>query len=403
MSTPGRGVHVPIDGLTGWAEVARRTGEGISAVVNGSVELVQQRARVATAGELADFSERLRVIDQETRAELAEREIDDWDYAWQTTSGPKLTEALNELSPGSREAGHKLAAAYSARASLEAQRDFELQKISKARAQWRKQLDAAVQQGDTLQADQWLDAGEDIFVPRGSMEAQRESVHSQASVARWQRELSENPLRALGMLRSADESDLPTLQADKQSLARAKSEAARAARSEVLRTLVSCMEDEHEPDAEYMSMAEASGALSHQQVERATQTAAPATPADWREWMRRVDECSDEEEEAQDLMLDIATAAIPIKQRRLLLKRVEMSRSLPLADRLSLSRSLWDLYRDGALGCPDDEAAQEHFADIQRVGMEKLAADGSQGAAQWVRDMRVRSNRWVCFESTENA
>ena len=395
MSMPSKGVHLPTDGLSGWASAARLSGEGLSAVLSGSAQVLQDQARVSAAGELADFSERLKSIEQETRDELASQDIQDWNYAWQAASQPKLTEALGELSWDARQAGQQLAEAFNARASLEAQRDHELGKIDKARAQWRQQVNNAVQAGDAQQAQEWLQAGQGIFVPQGEVPAESQAIESRAKLARWQQDLQATPLLTLGALSSAPEEALPRQQADAQQLERAKAQATRSARQEVLHHLVTCMEDESAPDADYMQQAVQAGVLSSEQAQRLQQAPDPLTLDARRNWLRRVDECTEEEEET--LMLDIATAPIPPKERRNLMKRVELCRRLPARERRNLSKSLWNLYNDGVLGCPSDDAAQEHFAELQQMSLLHLEQEGSQAASQWLRGMRDLSNRWVCF------
>ena len=399
MSQPSRGVHLSTDGLTGWGEAARRTGEGISAVLVGSAEVLREQARVAAAGELADFSERLRSIEQETRDELAAQEVQDWDYAWQKASAPKLAEAIDELSPDARNAGRSLAEAYNSRASLMARRDHELQKIDKARTQWNRRVEDAVQAGDAHQASEWLQAGQGVFVPEGQLPAEQQAARSRANLHRWQRELQEQPLQTLSRLTAAQQEELPHPGQDAERLAHARSQAGRAARGEVLGQLVRCMEEELTPEKDFLDLAEQAGVLTAAQRRSAGQSeSTPLTPENRRSWTRRIDECPEDADAAEALQLEIATAAMPRTERRRLLERVQLSRSLPERERQSLSRSLWELYSAGALGCPEDEEAQSHFAALQQQSLHRLAQEGSQGAAQWVQGMRDLADRWVCFD-----
>ena len=403
MSLPSRGVRLPVDGLTGWGEAARRTGEGISAALAGSAQIMREQARVSAAGELADFSEKLRAIDEETREELAGQEVQDWGYAWQKASSAKVSEALDELSSDSRGAGRELAEAYFSRAALEARRDHELQKIDKARAQWRNRVEDAVQAGDTQQAREWLDAGQGLFVPQQKMPDEQAEVQSRAQLHRWQNELQQQPLRALGMLSAAPEEELPGRRQDAERLAHAKGQAGRAARQEVVQGLLSCMDEELSPEPEFLRMAQEAGVLTPQQVESAQAAPQKMTSAARRDWLRRVDELPEDEDEAEKLRLEIVTAALPAAERRSLLKRMELSRTLPVRDRRQLSRGLWDLYCDGALGCPEDEEAQEYFAALQQESLNRLAQEGSRGATDWVRGMRDMFSRSLCFDSNTSA
>lgn len=400
MGQPSRGVHVPTDGLTGWADAARRMGEGFSAALMGGAKVLEERARVATMGELADFSERLKSIDHETRDELAEQEVQDWNYAWQAASAPKLAEAIEELSPEARAAGRKLADAYSARASVEAQRDFELRKIDRARSQWRARVDDAVEQGNVVQAQEWLQAGQGIFVPEEGMQEENEQAESRAHLARWQQDLEVEPLRGLGALAEAAEEALPRRQADARRLEQAKGVARRSARKQVLQDLEYCLQNELSPEPEFLDLAARAGVISREQAEAALQQApAELSPAQLNHWVQRANECPEDEASAEQLRLAIATAPLPAQDKRRLLGRVEQSLRLPAQDRLLLSRSVQDLYRDGVLGCPEDAAAQRHLADLQQECLARLEQGGREGAAQWVHELRRLSDRWVCFEA----
>lgn len=398
MKQPSRGVHMPTDGLTGWGEAARHVGEGFASVLTGTARVIQERAQVTAAGELADFSERLKSIEQETRDELASQDVQDWDYAWQTASAPKLAEAVNELSPTSRQAGQELAAAYNARAAVEARRDYELGKIDKARNQWRNQLENAVQAGDAQQAQEWLHAGQGIFVPESHVPAESQAIESQASLSRWKKNLQETPLRTLGDLSAAPEQDLPQQKTDAQHLAYARKLAGRTARQQVLSNLVSCMDSGISPEPEYMQMAVKAGVLSQEQADITLQGNTSAlTLENRRDWIRRIDECPEEDEAAEALMLNIATSDMPASEKKSMLARIEQSRKLPLSERQNLSRNLWSMYHDGLFGCPSDAAAQRHFAALQQGCLSRLEKEGRQGVAQWLQKLRDDADHWVCF------
>lgn len=397
MSPPSRGLHMPTDGITGWGAAAQRAGEGVAAALAGTGRALEEHARVTTAGELADFSERLRAIDRETRDELAEQDVQDWNYAWQQATGPKLEEALGELSSTARHAGRKLAQEYSARASLEAQRDYELQRIDKARSQWRNRVDEAVRSGDARQAQEWLRAGQGVFVAPGDMEKEEKAANSQARLNRWQGELEQQPLQALCRLTTAGEDELPTRQEDTGRLAQARTRAGRAARQEVMQRLVAYTEDDVAPEPEYVQMAGAAGVLNAKQTAAALQAPKPLSVTERREWLRRIDECPDEAGQADALRLDIATAAIPPAERRGLLRRLEQSGRIPARQRMGLSRRLGELYRSGGLGCPGDDEAQLYYGSLQQETLARLEQDGPEAADRWLNGMNDVSNRWVCF------
>lgn len=405
MSQPAKGVHLPIEGLTGWGESARRVGEGISAVLVGSAKVMQDRAQVAAAGELADFSERLKAIDQETRDELSGQDVQDWDYAWNAASAPKLAEAINELSPASRRGAQELAEAYNARASVEAQRDHELRKIDKARSQWRNQLDQAVQAGDSQQAHEWLHAGQGIFVPEDHVQNESRAIESRASLSRWQKNLQETPLRTLSELSSASAQDLPQQKTDAQQLSHAVKLARGSAGEQVLANLVSCMEGGVSPDPEYMNLAVQAGVLTPDQASAASQESPRCLSLrQQQDWMRRIDESPHDDAEAVNLMLDIATANMPIADKRSLLNRVEISRRVPEASRRRLSRNLWTLYHNGAFGCPLDEPAQKFFSSLQQESLARLQQGDDEQIDAWLNSLNESADRWVCFlpEKSEN-
>lgn len=402
MSHLSRGVRMPTDGLTGWGEAARRMGEGLSAVLMGASRVMQDRAQVTATGELAHFSERLKSIDQETREELANQEVEDWNYAWQAASAPKLAEAINELSPSSRQAGQELASAYNAKAAVEAQRDYELSKIDKARSQWRNQLQNAVQAGDSQQAREWLQAGQGVFVPEEQMPAESQTIESQASLSRWKKNLQEEPLRTLSVLSTTPEHELPQQKTDAQRLAHARKLAGRTARQQVLGNLVSCLEGEVSPEPDYVNMAVSAGVLTPQQADTALQeTTIDLSHEKRRQWLRRIDESPCDDDDAEGLMLEVATSNMPLRDKKMLLNRIEVCRQLPEADRRQMSRTLWDMYHDGLFGCPADETAQQWFAELQHGSLDRLHKDGSQATEEWMRQLRDSADQWVCF-SPEN-
>ena len=401
MSKPNAGVRVPTDGLTGWGEAARRVGEGISATLVGGAHLMQERARVTAAGELADFSERLQAIDRETREELAEQDVQDWEYAWHAAADTKLAEALDELSYDSRSAGRELAQEFSKRAMVEARRDYELGKIDKARSQWRSRVDEAVQQGNSQRAAEWLQAGQGIFVPEQSMPAEQESVTSRAGLAYWQQHLTEDPLGALARLAATPQDELPGMSADARHLKRACMQARRSAGQAVMQHLLACVEDDSEPEPDYVRRAAEAGVISREQCESALREQKPLSQASRRSWMQRIDECPDDDDAVHALKLDIATAALPHHERRSLLKRVELSRTLPERERRCLSRNLMELYHAGAFGCPADDEAQQHLASLQQECLQRLAQDGSENTLRWLERQRSLSDCWI--SSSEHA
>lgn len=398
MRQPSRGVHMPTDGLTGWGESARRVGEGLSAMLSGASEVLQQRAQVAAAGELADFAEKLKTIDRETRDELADQEIQDWGYAWRTANAPKVAEAINSLSAETRRAGQQLAMAYNARAEVEAQRDYEINKINTARSRWRQQLQNAVDEGDAQQAREWIEAGQGIFLAPEHVQQERQAAESQASLSHWQKKLQAAPLPALSELADAPQNELPQNDSDAQRLDYARKLAGQTVRRQVLANLAACLDSEVAPDREYMNLAVKAGALTQEQAKNVLETHQPElTRAGRRQWMRRVDESDEGDDAAEQLMLRIATADISTRDKKKLMLRAEQNRSLAAHDRRSLSSALWGLYENGAFGCPEDETAQAHFEQLQSRSMSLLQQEGAEAARKWVRRLGDAAECWLCF------
>lgn len=402
MRVPGAAAHVPLQGLMGWDDAARNVGAGISSVLLGSVELAREKERVEEAGELAAFSERLRAIGEETREELAQRDVQDWNYAWQEASGPRLAEAVEELPLASRQAGRELAEAYNARASLQALRDRELEKISRSREQWQQRVEAAVDAGDEEQARHWLQQGAGVFVPEGKLGQEEQGVADKARAAQWRQSLSRSPLQALG---DFDEAGTDSLPADAGVARRLQEEVRKVRRSQKQQlavALADCVQQECPFDEAELQQAHRARVLSDAQFRQAQAAPAPLAVADLCRWQQRIDECSDDAGEQADLKLDIATAPLPVEERRRLLSRVEMAAGVGRGDRQTLSRQLWQLYQQGNLGCPGDALALQRLADLQRNGLPVLAGQGTEAAAHWVDAVRRNTGRWVCFSSQQD-
>lgn len=399
---PGDAAHLPVQGLMGWGDAARAVGSGISSVLLGSVELAQERERVAVAGELAAFSERLRAISDETRAELAGREVQDWDYAWQEASGPRLAEAVEELPPASRQAGRELAEAYNVRASLQALRDREVEKIGHSRDQWRQRVESAVEDGDEEQAKRWLHSGAGVFVPMGKLGQEERDVADRARAARWRKSLSLSPVQALGDFAVADKASLPEDARVMQQLEGEAHKVHRFQKQQLAGALAEQVQQESLFDKEALESASRAHLLSDAQYEQARAVPKPLAVADLCRWQRRIDECAADDAQQADLKLDIATAALPFRERKSLLQRMDMAAGVERSDRETLSRQLWWLYQRGNFGCPGDAMALQRLADAQRDALPVLAEQGAEASAQWVEALRQNTGRWVCFSSHQD-
>lgn len=405
IGTPSRAVHLPIQGLMNWDGIAEKTGRGVAALLRGSAELAEGQERVEQTGELAAFSDRLRAIGDETRNELAECEVNDWDHAWRAASEPRLAEAVAELPPSARRAGMELAQAYSRQASVEALRDRSVQSLEKARGQWKSRLENAVEQGDAPQAQQWLELGKGVFVPEGQEAAAAQEVGSRACLSRWRIGLQQDALASLERWQSATPEELPSGQKEQQQLTELMKNAKRSARQTLAQQVSQELQEGRETPPEVWEQAQRAGLVADAQGSRlAAARDTEPSPVQVCRWLRRVDEVEDEGDARSALQLEICRSGLSVSQRRELLKRLEIGSQVGREDRLALSRHLWNLYRRGAFGCPGDAMACRHMENLQRQGLQLLAGEGAEAAAQWVNSRHRSDGRWVCFsDSRKNA
>lgn len=401
MGTPAGGPHLPIQGLVGWDSVAEKVGEGVSSVLLGSAELVRGQEQVQQTGELAAFSDRLRTIGDETRAELADCNVKDWDYAWRAASEPRLAEAVAELPPAARQAGMELAQAYNKQAAVEALRDRSVQSLEKARGQWRDRVERAVGQGDDAQAQQWLEQGRGVFIPEGEVEEAMKDASSRACLSRWRRGLQQDASGTLKHWSSAAAEDLPTGEKERQQLSDLMGGARRSAQKTLAQHVSQELQAGRDIPPEIWQQAQSTGLLSSTQYQRVS-TGHPRdlSPADACLWFRRVDEVEDNDDARHELRMEICTSPLPVARRSELLKRLDSGASVNREDRLALSRHLWNLYNRGAFGCPGDAPACRYMANLQQQGLQLLAGEGVDAAARWVESRRRCDGRWVCFSDS---
>lgn len=394
---PAPSVKIPTQGLLGWGDVAADLGRGMGSVLSGLAEFANERDRVTAGGELAAFSAQLRKIGDETARELSTREVADWDYAWEELSAPRFAEAVAGLSPVGRKAGAELAAAYSMRASVMARRDKELARIQTARRNWQQRVDAAVSEGDEQRADSWLQSGTEVFVPAAEVEQARATVRSRARSARWRNALEQDTVATLAALRTVPEDELPQAPADRRELSSAAEHAYGRARQEYARVLCAAILEGREPDARQAEAAQRAGLVSATQVAGLQAAPHELSTAQFCDRMRRIDECAAQGDARADMVLDIATAAIPLSQRVALLQRAELAAGVPEAERRMMSAHLFRMYRRGVFGSPGDSAADAQLCHYQQQGLELLAREGAQPAARWLAELDTPGGAWVCF------
>jgi len=396
LQPPSASPRIPVQGLSGWGDAAEAAGSGISAAIAGGLALAEKVRQVKTAGELAEFSGRLRRIGAEVQAELGTLDVQDWEYSWQQTGAPRFAAAVEELSPAAREQGRSLAAEFSRRMSVQAWKEWELDKLKRARERWQKRVDEAVEAGDADAAEHWLQAGAGVFVPQEQVQTHGNSLRSRACAAGWRTALDANPRKALADYAAAPAEALPQ-----------ESEAARALREEVEH----CRDRERAGLAQQLAASVMAGAplqqqeltqavraglISRQQLQSALSQPGDLPPGELCNWLARVDEVGETCREQDELRLQIATESLPVEVRRKLLSRLELAARVAPADRRSLSHSLQRLYGAGALGCPGDAEALERLAELQQQGLELLNHDGADSAARWLLHVADSGNNWIC-------
>ncbi len=402
LALPGQPVRVPTQGITGWLGAARAFGDGLSDALSGGVDLhkamQQEQQQVNRAGELAAFSQRLRSISEELREELQEQPAQDWDSAWESAAAPRFAEAVEELSAESREGGLELARVYSAQSCIEARRDRELQDINEAREQWQQRVEESVSAGEGEQAARWLEAGRGLFVAEDELPARQEELRRRAALRQWESRLQVAPLETLAELARREASG--ELGAEERRALRPQlASARRALQQELAAEFSQAVLEDDEPAASRVELAARAGLLpplpaSEKPAPAATPTA--ATRSAWRRW---VDGCAEGEKAEAAVRLRLATAPLPLAERRELLRRMERSAGIPAADRRTLSNGLMELYHLGAFGCPGDDAAQRALLALQDEGLSLLAGQGAEGAADWLAALRRRGDAWVCFDN----
>ncbi len=400
LAMPGQPLHVRTQGLYGWERAGRSMGEGIGSSLKGGADLAGL-TKVSSAGELAEFSEQLRAISSEVSEELREQEVLDWDYSWNAAATPRIHEAVQSLSAESREAGTELARMYSAQASIEARRDREMQRVSTARGRWEQRVDAAISAGQEEQALRWLEAGRGVFVPEEQMPQRHEEVRSRACRSRWEARLQSSPLETLSEMavaRGKNAALLPSREEEKRALKQSSQRVRNKLRRELAQGFSARVQAGEELERSTLELAARAGMISAV-PEYPNGGAVHMTDSSRTLWRRWLDFRSDDEESEVEARLAIATAPLPLAERRALLTRLEHTLTVPAADRRSLSNQLFALYHSGAFGCPGDAEAARSLLTLLDEGAELLAEQGAAAVADWMKAQQAGGDRWVCYES----
>ncbi len=434
LAAPGQPVRVPTQGLTGWLGAARSQGGGLASVLKGSADLYeareaeaqreQEQQQVARTGELAAFSDRLKAIAAELREDLQEQPVQDWDDAWERAAAPLLAEAVDELPAGTRASGLALARAYSAHASIEARRDRDLQRVEAARRQWQQRVDEAVAAGQGEQAAQWLETGRGVFVPEAELPARRQEARSRAQQQGWEARLQAAPLETLadfaeqaerrarggaqdeGEPRRGAEDEAGMRAEEQRAVEQAAARARRRLQQELAQQWSQSLREGQDIAPATLALARrakllpvATGVAAGEGTPSPAPTSAAPTAGTLTAWRRWLDERAEGAEPEAAARLALAAAPLPLEARCGLLLHLDRTAQVAAADRRSLSRGLFSLFREGAFGCPADTLAQRALLDLQDEAAALLADEGAEGAAAWLDARRAAADKWICYEA----
>ena len=391
LRAPQSAVRLPVEGMDGWGDIAEQLGRGIASALETSAKLTGIRERVQAGGELAAFSEKLHQIGSDAEQQLAEQDVNDWDYSWNAAAASRFQDAVDSLPWGARKAGAELASAYSARASLQARRKHELRGVEQARENWQKRVDDAIQAGDAARASAWLESAAGVFVPSGELEMQKTRAGSKACLVRWERDLQRSPLTALAAYASSDESLLPSEKEDRSSLELGINESRRTQRREWAHSLAGGY---HPNEQEWRQML-AAGVVTPSEVASARSEAQPLSVGEQCEWMQRITECPADDDAVTTMLMGLGTGAMPDAERGRLLEYVGMASRVHEQDRLAMSSQLRDLYVGGGFGCPTDDFAQQRLLALQQTGIKLLAEEGTEATAHWLQQQRDATDAWI--------
>ena len=396
LSYPRQGVHLPLNALNDWGRSGRVLGQGVTQAGSGAAELANAIYRVQKAGSEADMASAFEQIGRETTEELLELPVRDWDYSWQQAYAPRVQEVLNQYSGADRERALQLSEVYGHRHSLNGRRRMELERIRQSRRNWQQQVEEAVQQGDTQSACDWLEQGSGVFLPEAQLPQQLEQAQNRSLHARWRQRLQQEPHAALAAWKTAHE-EKPADAAELRELEHEVEQTRREVFNALAANLAAGIVQGQEPATADLEQAVSAGVLQPGQVEewkeprRALETAAAC------DWQRRIDERSGLDDE--ELTVQIALSPLPVEQRRSLLERMQATEVIPAQQRAGISRHLWDLYRQGNLGCPGDSEALQALSRLQSEALERQRSGQEKDCLRWLTQLRSETENWVCFEA----
>ena len=393
---PRQVARLQLNALNDWGRTGRALGQGVQEFGAGLAELAPVMAQVAQMGQRADAAGMLEEIGRETTEELLELPVRDWDYSWQQAYTPRVQQMLNQFHGEEREQARRLSELYGSRFSMDGRRQLELRRIEKARAQWRKQVDSAAQRGDADAACSWVEQGRNIFVPEAELEQELTHARSIGTRNQWLNQLRQEPYEAL-LAWQNPESDRPAGEAERQELQAAVDKTRAELFSGLAEQLRAAVEQGLEPDSQELERASAAGVLPPALQELHRRPRQELTTSAACDWLRRIDERDAGTDE--QLTVEIALSPISAEQRRILLRRLQETAALPPQQRSGVSRTLWNLYHEGAFGAPGDEQAMQSLGRLQEEALLRMGTRSEKETEQWLESLRQESEAWVCFDN----
>ena len=395
LAYPRQGVHLPLNSVNDWGRTGYAVGQGISAAGQGLAELLPSIERVTRAGDQAGLVAELETIGQETADELQNVPVRDWSYSWQQAYTPRVQEMLAQLPLEEREQALRLSEEYGRRFALDGRRRMEVQRLRNARNCWQKQVDSAVQRGDTETALRWVEQGRGVFVPESEMQQERNGTRSRSLQNKWLQELRANPYATLAAWRTPGAA-LPEGESEVRQLETEMQQTRSHLFSGLASELGTAVEQGAEPDEQLLAQAAEAGVLDPGLVEQFHQPRRALQTSGVCDWLRRIDERADHEDEK--ITVEIALSPIPVEQKQRLLQRLQLSAAQPPQRRVEMSRTLWNLYRDGHFGCPGDEEALQSLGRLQEEALLRMASGKEKETETWLARLCESGDTWVCFE-----
>jgi len=355
------------------------------------------KLKVAQMGALSNLAETLQHISKETEEELAENKVIDWNYAWNKSVSPRISNAISQLPAEHQAAGNVLAERFNLQASIKAKRNNELKAISNSRNQWNDQMQRAIQEGDSTKAEKWLELGMGTFVPESDLELRRKDVRSKCQLQEWQQALESAPIKTLASISNHQFASPELLDEDALRLKESVLSTRRLAKEQLAINFKSSIFQDSAPNKATIQLAK--------QAQLIPQDEAEDYPANNRKqlyslcsWIKRIDESPLEEDEVRhDLEIELATSALPRKEKMKFIERIGESSQITSSARLTLSRQIWNLYYNGQFGSPGDKVSLSRLQHILESQLPTLAALKDEEVQTWMQKNSQKQNIWITY------